>query len=221
MVIGDRMTNGSYGKENSRAFHGFGNNLVKRIINFLFNSNLSDIMTGYRAFSRYYVKTFPVMSRGFEIETEMTIYALHNNYRIKEVAIDFRDRPEGSFSKLNTYKDGFKVLKVAFLLFKDYRPLLFFGVCSSVLAILGLAIGIPPIIEFIEKSYIYRVPSVIAAAALEIISFLLFAVGLILETTVNQRKALHEQLSILFTVIDKKNSNETSVERVTDAFKDK
>ena len=218
MVIGDRMTNGTYSKENTRAFHGFGNSMVKRIINFLFNSNLSDIMTGYRVFSRYYVKTFPVLSKGFEIETEMTIYALHNNYRITEVPITFRDRPEGSFSKLNTYKDGFKVLKVAFLLFKDYRPLLFFGVSSLILAIIGLAIGIPPIIEFIEKSYIYKVPSVILAAALEIITFLLFAEGLILETTVNQRRAMHEQLAILFKVIDKKKNTEASMKQIPNVF---
>jgi glycosyltransferase involved in cell wall biosynthesis len=205
MVIGERMSNGTYSKENSRAFHGFGNNLVKGLINFLFRSNLVDIMSGYRVFNRYYVKTFPVMSKGFEIETEMTIYALHNNYRVKEIAIEYRDRPAGSVSKLNTYKDGYKVLKIVMLLFKDYKPLLFFGACSLVCAIIGLVIGISPIIEFIEGGYVYRVPSAILAAALEIIAMLLFACGLILDSTVKYQKALGEQLSTLFTVLDKKN----------------
>jgi len=204
MVIGERMSNGTYSKENTRAFHGFGNSLIKRLINFLFRSKLDDIMTGYRVFNRYYVKTFPVLSKGFEIETEMTIYALHNNYRIQEIPIEYRDRPTGSASKLNTYRDGFKVLKIVFLLFKDYKPLMFFGGCSLVSAIVGLVVGIPPIIEFIEGGYVYRVPSAILAAALEIIAMLLFACGLILETTVKYQKALGEQLSTLFTVLDKK-----------------
>ena len=203
MVIGERMSNGHYAAENKRAFHGFGNGLVIWLINFLFRSKLTDIMSGYRAFNRYYVKTLPVLSRGFEIETEMTIYALHNNYRVAEVPIRFRDRPAGSFSKLNTYKDGFKVLLVIFNLFKDCRPLLFFSMCSLLLGIVGLIIGIPPIIEFLEGGYVYRVPSAILAAALEIIAILLFACGLILDTTVQHKRALNEQLSTLFKVIDK------------------
>jgi glycosyltransferase involved in cell wall biosynthesis len=205
MVIGERMSNGTYSKENSRAFHGFGNNLVKNLINFIFRSKLTDIMAGYRAFSRYYVKTFPVMSKGFEIETEMTMFALHHNYRITEVPIEFRERPAGSVSKLNTFKDGFKVLKIVFWLFKDYRPLLFFSSLCLLCAVTGLIIGIPPIIEFLEGGYVYRVPSAILAAALEIIAMLLFACGLILDTTVVHQKALSEQLSTMFTVLDKNN----------------
>jgi glycosyltransferase involved in cell wall biosynthesis len=203
MVIGERMSNGSYSKENTRAFHGAGNGFVKWLINFLFRSNLTDIMAGYRAFNRYYVKTLPVLSHGFEIETEMTIYALNNNYRVMEVPIKFSDRPAGSVSKLNTYKDGFKVLKVIFMLFKDCRPLLFFSIFGLMLAITGVIIGIPPIIEFLEGGYVYRVPSAILAAAIEIIAFLLFACGLILDTTVQHKKALNEQLSTLFKVINK------------------
>ncbi|THU33524.1 glycosyltransferase [Niastella caeni] len=210
MVIGERMTNGTYAKENSRAMHGFGNNLVKRLINFLFKSKLTDIMTGYRAFSRYYVKTYPVSSRGFEIETEMTVYALHNNYNIVEVPINFRDRPEGSFSKLNTYRDGFKVLRIIFLLFKDYRPLLFFGISSLLLAFTGLLIGISPILEFIKEGYVHKVPSAILASGFEIIAMLLFACGLILDTTVKHQKALHEQLSNLFLISDKKKDTSSS-----------
>jgi len=204
MVIGERMTNGTYSQENKRAFHGMGNNLVRRLINFLFRSNLIDIMGGYRAFNRFYVKTFPVLSKGFEIETEMTIHALHNNYKVAEIPIVFRDRPEGSASKLNTVTDGFKVLKIIFLLFKDFRPLLFFSSCALLLSLIGLVIGIPPIIEFIETRYVYRVPSAILAAALEIISMLLLACGLILDTTVKHQKAVNERLSTLFKVLDKK-----------------
>lgn len=203
MVIGERMSNGSYSKENTRAFHGAGNGFVKWLINVLFRSKLTDIMAGYRAFNRYYVKTLPVLSHGFEIETEMTIYALNNNYRVTEVPIKFSDRPAGSVSKLNTYKDGFKVLKVIFMLFKDCRPLLFFSIFGLMLAITGVIIGIPPIIEFLEGGYVYRVPSAILAAAIEIIAFLLFACGLILDTTVQHKKALNEQLSTLFKVINK------------------
>lgn len=202
MVIGERMSTGAYAQENSRAFHGFGNNLVKNLINFLFKSQLTDIMTGYRAFSRFYVKTFPVMSRGFEIETEMTIYALHNNYRVIEVPVEHRDRPTGSVSKLNTYKDGFKVLHIIFLLFKDWKPLIFFSICSLLFCITGLIIGIPPVIEFIEGGYVYKVPSAILAAAFEIIALLLFGVGLILDTIVKHKRALNEQLSTLFNVLD-------------------
>lgn len=215
MVIGERMSNGTYSKENSRAFHGFGNNLVKRLINVLFRSNLKDIMGGYRAFSRYFVKTFPVNSKGFEIETEMTIYALHNNYRINEVPIVFRDRPEGSVSKLNTYKDGFKVLKIIFLLVKDYRPLLFFGIFSLIMAIIGLIVGIKPVLEYLEGGYVYRVPSAILAAACEIISLLLFSCGLILDTTVKHQKLLHEQLSVLYTVTENNNRKQMVNSRVS------
>lgn len=204
MVIGERMSNGSYSKENKRVFHGTGNRFVIWLINFLFRSKLTDIMAGYRAFNRFYVKTFPVLSQGFEIETEMTIYALHNHYRVTEIPLEYRDRPAGSVSKLNTYKDGFKVLRVIIMLFKDCRPLLFFSFSGLLLAIIGLLIGIPPVIEFLEGGYVYRVPSAILAAALEIIAFLLFACGLILDTTVQHKRALNEQLSTLFKVIDKK-----------------
>ena len=214
MVIGERMSNGTYSKENKRAFHSFGNNLVRNLINFFFKSKLTDIMAGYRAFNRFYVKTFPILSRGFEIETEMTIFALHNNYKVAEIPIVFRDRPEGSVSKLNTFRDGLKVLKVIFLFFKDLRPLLFFGISSLIVAFIGVIVGIPPVIEFLEGGYVYRVPSAILAAALEIISFLLFAVGLILDSTVNYQRSLHEQNSILFKVMDKKLNAEPSYEEV-------
>lgn len=209
IVLGDRISNGNYSKENKRAFHGFGNNLVKRLINLLFRSNLSDIMTGYRAFNRHFVKTFPVLSKGFEIETEMTIFSLHNNYKIKEVFIDYRDRPEGSVSKLNTYTDGLKVLKIVFALFKDYKPLTFFSILGSIICVAGLLIGIPAVIEFVESGYIWRVPSTILAASLEVIALLMFTCGIILDTTVKHQKMFHEQQSNLFMVIDKKLNNKT------------
>lgn len=203
IVIGDRISNGSYSNENKRAFHSFGNNLVRKLINALFKSDLKDIMSGYRVLSRYFVKTFPVLSEGFEIETEMSIYSLHNNYRVLEIPIDYRDRPDGSVSKLNTYKDGFKVIKIIFWLFKDYKPLVFFTRASLVLIILGLAIGTPVVVEFLKTGFIKRVPSAILSAALEIIGMLLFACGLILDTTVKHQRSLNEQMSILFGVLDK------------------
>ena len=204
IVIGDRISNGSYSNENKRAFHGFGNNLVRKLINALFKSNLKDIMSGYRVLSRYFVKTFPVLSEGFEIETEMSIYSLHNNYRVLEIPIDYRDRPDGSVSKLNTYKDGFKVIKIIFWLFKDYKPLIFFTRASLLLIILGMGIGTPVVVEFLKTGFINRVPSAILAAALEIIGMLLFACGLILDTTVKHQRSLNEQMSILFGVLDKR-----------------
>ncbi|MEO5562806.1 MAG: glycosyltransferase family 2 protein [Chitinophagaceae bacterium] len=207
IVIGDRLSNGSYLSENKRAFHNFGNSLVKRLINRLFKSDLKDIMSGYRVLNRYFAKTFPILSKGFEIETEMSIYSLHNSYKLIEIPIDYRDRPDGSVSKLNTYKDGFKVIKIIFWLFKDFKPLIFFSYASLFLVLLGVAIGIPVILEFLRTGYIERIPSAILSAALEIIAMLLFACGLILDTTVKHQKTLHEQLSILFTVMDKRDNH--------------
>jgi len=204
MVLGDRITNGAYGKENKRAFHGFGNNLVRKLINTLFKSNVSDIMTGYRVFNRYFVKTFPVLSKGFEIETEMTIFSLHNNYKVREVNIAYRDRPEGSVSKLNTYSDGIKVLKIVFTLFKDYKPLAFFSTIGLLFCLTGIIIGAPAILEYMESGYIWKVPSTILAASLEIIALLLFTCGVILDTTVKHQKMLHEQQAILFKYIESK-----------------
>jgi hypothetical protein len=204
MVLGDRISLGAYSQENKRAFHGFGNALVRKLINFLFNSNVKDIMTGYRVFNRYFVKTFPVLSKGFEIETEMTIFSLHNNYKIREVNIAYRDRPEGSVSKLNTYIDGLKVLKIVFTLFKDYKPLAFFSTLGLLFCITGLIIGTPAVLEFIETGYIYKVPSTILAASIEVIALLMFTCGIILDTIVKHQKMLHEQQASLFKYIESK-----------------
>lgn len=191
MAIGDRLSS-TYYTENKRPFHNFGNSLVKGLINFLFKSDLNDIMTGYRSFSKKFVKCMPVMSDGFQIETEMTIFALTNNMQVVNVPITYRDRPEGSESKLNTFSDGFKVLLTLFNLFKDNRPFLFFGSISIVIFIIGLLIGIPVINEFIKTAYITKVPSAILAAALMLNAFLMFSVGIILDAIKNQKRYLFE-----------------------------
>lgn len=191
MVIGDRLSS-TYYEENKRPFHNFGNSLVKGLINLLFKSNLEDIMTGYRAFSKKFVKCMPVMSNGFQIETEMTIFALTNNMKVVNVPITYRDRPEGSESKLNTVSDGIKVLLTLFNLFKDNRPFLLFGILSFVVFIVGLIIGVPVIVEFAKTAYITKVPSAVLAAALMINSFLLFSVGIILDAVKNQKHYLFQ-----------------------------
>ena len=191
MVIGDRLSS-TYYTENKRPFHNFGNSLVKGLINFLFKSDLNDIMTGYRSFSKKFVKCMPVMSDGFQIETEMTIFALTNNMQVVNVPITYRDRPEGSESKLNTFSDGFKVLLTLFNLFKDNRPFLFFGCLSLIIFILGLVVGIPVIDEFIKTAYITKVPSAVLAAALMLNAFLMFSVGIILDAIKNQKRYLFE-----------------------------
>ena len=192
MVIGDRLSNGTYFEENKRGFHGFGNNLVKGLINFLFKSNINDIMTGYRVYSRRFVKNMPIMSSGFQIETEMTIFSLVYRMKIVEIPITYRDRPEGSESKLNTFSDGFKVLITLFDLFKNYRPMLFFSGLSLLFILLGLITGIPVLSEFIKTAYISKIPSAVLAAALFIIAFLFFMVGIILDAIKNQMCVLYE-----------------------------
>lgn len=206
MVVGDRLSNGTYFAENKRRFHDIGNNLVRKLINKIFKSQLKDIMTGYRAFNRYFVKTMPVMSPGFEIETEITIHALDKKFRIKEVEIDYRDRPEGSQSKLNTFKDGFKVLKTIFWLFKDYKPFLFFNIFSLIFFILGLIIGIPTIVEFIKTGYVSKVPSAILASGLIILSFLSFMCGLLLDTLSYFNRQNYENLLNQYLLSQKKKS---------------
>lgn len=192
MVVGDRLSNGTYFKENKRGFHGFGNNLVRWLINTLFSSNINDIMTGYRAYSKKFVKCMPVMSDGFQIETEMTVFALVYKMNIVEIPITYRDRPEGSVSKLNTFSDGYKVLVTLFDLFKDYKPLVFYSILALLFSICGLIIGVPVISEFIKTSYITKVPSAILAAGLFIIAFLFMMVGLIVDYLKNQTQLLFQ-----------------------------
>lgn len=192
MVVGDRHSSGFYKSQIKRRFHNFGNVLVTRMINKLFRSNLSDIMSGYRTLSRHFVKNFPILSRGFEIETEMTLHALDKRFRVLEIPISYTDRPEGSHSKLNTFKDGIRVLKTILWVFKDYRPLVFFGLLSILFSIAGLMIGLPVLIEYFEMRYIYRIPSAILATGLMVISLLFFAIGLILDTVAKFQRFNYE-----------------------------
>lgn len=192
MTIGDRLSNGTYKEENKRAFHNFGNNLVKKLIGKLFRNDINDIMTGYRVFNKFFVKTMPVLSSGFEIETEISIHALDKKFRLKEIPIDYRDRTEGSSSKLNTYRDGIKVLKTIVSLFKDYKPFPFFLIVSLFSFLVGMLVGIPVIIEFINTHYITKVPSAILALGLVLAALLFLTNGLILDTLVKQNKQNYE-----------------------------
>ncbi|MBQ8891809.1 MAG: glycosyltransferase [Bacilli bacterium] len=203
MVIGDRLS-GTYFKENKRRFHNFGNVLVRFLINFLFKSKVHDIMTGYRAFSYNFVKTFPVLSQGFEIETEMTIHALDKNFLLKEIPVEYRDRPNGSVSKLNTFKDGFKVLKTIMRLFKEYKPLIFFGIISLVFLIISLIFGIPVFIEYFKTKLVPRFPTLIFSGFMLMIAMLMLICGVILEVVVRK----HRQLFELYLINVRKNSNE-------------
>ena len=155
MVVGDRLS-ATYYTENKRPFHNMGNRVVKGLVNTIFRGNISDIMTGYRAFSYQFVKSFPVISQGFEIETEMTIHALDKNLSIRSVAVEYRDRPEDSVSKLNTYSDGMKVLRTIARLYKDYRPLSFFSLFAAVFAVVGLLMFIPVLVEFFRTGLVPR-----------------------------------------------------------------
>lgn len=188
MVCGDRLSNGSYENENKRKFHGFGNALVKNAINFLFKSDLKDIMTGYRAFSRRFVKNFPVLSSGFEIETEMTLHALDNSFIIKEVEIEYKDRPAGSESKLNTFRDGFRVVRTILSVYKDYKPLTFFAALAFVGSMMGIMCGVPVVMDFVRYRYVYHMPLAVLAVAMEMLSINLLTCGLILNTMAKNHK---------------------------------
>ena len=195
MVIGDRLSS-TYFKENKRPFHNTGNKLVRGLINHLFKSNIKDIMTGYRAFSYDFVKTFPILSKGFEIETEMTIHALDKNFYLKEIPIEYRDRPEGSVSKLNTYKDGFKVIKTIGRLFKEYKPMRFFGLLSILFFLISIIFGTPVFIEYFKTGLVPRYPTLIFSGFMLMVSLLLFVCGLILEVVVKKNRQLFELILI-------------------------
>lgn len=193
MVVGDRLSS-TYFSENTRQFHSFGNILVRKLINSLFRTEIHDIMTGYRAFSRSFVKGFPVLSHGFEIETEMTIHAVDRNFLIKELPVRYRDRPEGSVSKLNTYRDGLKVLKTIFELFKDYRPFFFFGLMALMFGLLAFGLFIPVFIGYLETGLVLKFPTLIVSGALSVCSLLSFSVGVILDVEVKKYRQLYEIL---------------------------
>ncbi len=203
MVIGDRLTNGTYQNENKRHFHEFGNNIVRDSINKLFKSNLKDIMTGYRVFNKIFVKNMPVMSPKFEIETEMTLHALDKKFIIKEIPIIYRDRPEGSVSKLNTFSDGFKVLKTIIKMLKDFKPRQFFWAVSVIFIILGLIIGIPVIVEFAKTGFITKVPSAILATGIMTFAIIIAQCGVILDTVVKQNREKYELELLRYDQIEK------------------
>jgi len=196
MVVGDRLST-TYFSENKRPLHNSGNKLVRGLINQLWHVNIHDIMTGYRAFSRRFVKLFPVMSEGFEIETEMTIHALDKRFTIVEKPIEYSDRKEGS-SKLNTVKDGFKILKIIFSLFKDYRPLLFFGIVAAVLFGVSLILFIPVLVEYFKIGLVPRFPTLITAGFLAIAGLLSFFTGLCLDVIISQHRKDFELKRIAF-----------------------
>ena len=195
MVIGDRLSS-TYFQENKRPFHNFGNVLVRGLINTLFKSNVRDIMTGYRAFSYDFVKTFPVLSKAFEIETEMTIHSLDKNFALKEIPVEYRDRPAGSISKLNTFSDGIKVLKTIGRLFKEYKPTIFFGLISLFFFIISLIFGIPVFVEYFKTHLVKRFPTLIFAGFMLMISVLSMVCGIIIEVVVKKQHQLFELILI-------------------------
>lgn len=179
MVVGDRLSS-TYFQENKRPFHNFGNSLVRGSINRLFGSDIKDIMTGYRAFSYAFVKTFPVLSQGFEIETEMTIHAVYNHMQIENVIVDYRDRPQGSVSKLNTFSDGFKVLRTILRLFKNYKPMAFFSMIAAILLLLAIGFFIPVFIKFLNTHLVLQIPTLVVCGFSTLAALQSFFAGLIL-----------------------------------------
>lgn len=192
MAIGDRLSS-TYFTENKRPFHNFGNVLVRRLINFIFKSNIQDIMTGYRAFSYQFVKSFPVLSKGFEIETEMSIFAIDRNFYIKELPVNYRDRPEGSESKLNTFSDGYKVLKTISDLFRYYKPALFFSIVSLICLLLSAITFFPIFFEYTKTGLVEKLPTLVISGVFMISTIVTFAVGVILE---NISKSSRQQFEL-------------------------
>lgn len=197
MVVGDRLSS-TYFEENKRPFHNFGNSLVRSSINRLFDSDIRDIMTGFRAFSYAYVKTFPVLSKGFEIETEMTIHAVNNNLQIENVIVEYRDRPAGSESKLNTYSDGIKVLATIVRLYRDYKPLGFFTLIAGFLALLALIFIIPVFQEYWRTGEVARFPTLIVCGFTMMAALMAFFTGVILSSmAINHRREFELRLNTL------------------------
>lgn len=201
MVVGDRLSS-TYFTENKRFGHNFGNILVRKMVNLLFNGHITDTMTGYRAFSRLFVKSFPVLSQGFEIETEMTIHTLDKNFSYICIPVDYQDRPTGSVSKLNTLSDGLKVIKTIFMLFKDYKPLSFFSLLSALLMLVAVILFIPILISFYQTGLVDQLPTLVGCGFLGISSLLLFSVGLILDT---ENKKNRQQFEIMLNMLSTTN----------------
>lgn len=193
MVIADRLSD-CYFSTNKRNFHNIGNIVVRFLVNRLFQSNVKDIMSGYRTLSPVFVKNIPILAKGFEIETEMTIHALDKNFTIKEIPIKYKERPEGSISKLNTYSDGFLVLRTIVSLFKDHKPFIFFTAISIFLFLFSMFLFIPVFIEFLETSKVPRFPTLIVSGVLATMSLLMWICGIILQTIARKHKELYEIL---------------------------
>ncbi len=191
MVVGDRLSS-TYFQENKRRFHNFGNVLVRKLINVLFKNNIQDIMTGYRAFSYEFVKGFPILSKGFEIETEMTIHAVDKNFKIVEVPVQYQDRPEGSVSKLNTYSDGFKVIKTIANLFKEYKPAMFFNIVAILFAIVSIIIGLPAYIGYFKTGIVLKFPSLIVSCFGLTVAILMWITGIILQVIAKKQRQNYE-----------------------------
>ena len=191
MVIGDRLSS-TYFTENKRPFHNTGNRLVRGLINTIFTSDIKDIMTGYRAFNYEFVKSFPILSKGFEIETEMSIHAVDKNFKLLEVPVTYRDRPAGSVSKLNTYKDGFRVLKTIARLFRDYKPFAFFGWLGLLCFIIATIFFVPVLQAYFSTGLVAKFPTLIVCSGIYVVSFLLWMSGLILDVIAKKHRQLFE-----------------------------
>ena len=202
MAIGDRLSS-TYFEQNTRRFHGVGNRLVRMLVNRMFGSAVNDIMTGCRCFSRKFVRTFPITSSGFEIETEMTIHALDKGLLVVEEPIAYRDRGEGSHSKLNTFSDGIRVLRTIASLFRDYRPLQFFGIVSALLLAISILMFLPPLGEYVRTGYVARVPTLIVSLALGTGSLLSLMCGVILSSVRTQSRQTYELFVTLLMDTDR------------------
>ena len=197
MVVGDRHSSGRYAEENKRALHGFGNMFVKKLVNLLFNANLNDIMSGYRVFNRTFVKSYPITVEGFEIETDMTLHALDKRFRIHEIPVQYKNRPEGSISKLNTLTDGTRVIRTISNILRYYKPLVFFGWGALLLALTGVMAGIPVFMDWFRYRYIYHIPLAILSSSIELIAIILFSIGLILDSNSHHERRRFERELLL------------------------
>ena len=204
MVVGDRLSS-TYFTENKRPFHNTGNRLVRALVNRIFGGKITDLMTGYRAFSYQFVKSFPVLSKGFEIETEMSIHALDKNLAVQSIPVEYRDRSAGNPSKLNTYSDGIKVLRTVARLFKEYRPLSFFGIFTLLFEVAGVAMFIPVLVEYFRTGLVPRFPTLIVSGVLMTLGLLMLVCGLILDTVAKKHRQLFEiNLNLLKLLHDQK-----------------
>jgi len=198
MVVGDRHSLGKYREENKRCFHELGNDLVRRFINMLFDASLKDILSGYRAMSRKFVKNYPILVEGFELETEITLHALENRFRILEIPIDYQDRPDGSSSKLNTFKDGWKILGTIFNIFRHYRPMQFFSALSGLFIFLSFLAGFLPVLDYIRDQYVAHLPLAVLASGFGLVGIFFMAVGLIL-SSVSRHRHFHFEHTLLLS----------------------